>query len=463
MLLRLYFFALLLLAFMQAAAAVDRSKFRTCKDTLFCRNFRSPESALIAYSVAPGSVRVDESRGELACSLTDGLTLTLLTLRSGAIRLRVTEAKGGKERWKPLDLLEKDALVSAPFEMLLASSPKIPENVQKSQHFSAMAFQEKIILLYHFPLRVEVYFEGELLIAVNDRALMHYELTKSAGEIDLTGNPVASTEDEGEVDRHGGKEVKDYGEDGLAIYADGTKEERRESRALASSSGAESFGGHTDSKAEGAKSVGVDVSFPSARHLYGIPQHATSLALPSTIPSSAASSKEVPSPRYKEPYRMYTLDVFEYEVDEPMALYGNIPLLMAHGLTKNEKSSASAGVFWFNPSETFVDVSDGQRNESSSSLFKESHWMSESGDIDLFLMATSSPKALSAQFASIMGSQQLPPMFALGYHQCRWNYRDQKDVSEVEAKFEELDFPYDVLWLGERFYSTSHYSLIKVN
>lgn len=89
--------------------------------------------------------------------------------------------------------------------------------------------------------------------------------------------------------------------------------------------------------------------------------------------------------------------------------------------------------------------------------------MSESGDIDLFLMATSSPKALSAQFASIMGSQQLPPMFALGYHQCRWNYRDQKDVSEVEAKFEELDFPYDVLWLGERFYSTSHYSLIKVN
>ena len=29
----------------------------------------------------------------------------------------------------------------------------------------------------------------------------------------------------GEEDRHGGKEVVNYWEDGLAIYADGTKEE----------------------------------------------------------------------------------------------------------------------------------------------------------------------------------------------------------------------------------------------
>jgi hypothetical protein len=38
-------------------------------------------------------------------------------------------------------------------------------------------------------------------------------------------------------------------------------------------------------------------------------------------------------------------------------------------------------------------------------------------------------------------------MFSLGYHQCRWNYRDEKDVASVEAMFEELDYPYDVLWL----------------
>jgi alpha 1,3-glucosidase len=38
-------------------------------------------------------------------------------------------------------------------------------------------------------------------------------------------------------------------------------------------------------------------------------------------------------------------------------------------------------------------------------------------------------------------------MFALGYHQCRWNYRDEKDVKDVHGHFEDLDYPYDVLWL----------------
>ena len=63
------------------------------------------------------------------------------------------------------------------------------------------------------------------------------------------------------------------------------------------------------------------------------------------------------------------------------------------------------------------------------------------------------------QYSSITGTQQLPPLFALGYHQCRWNYRDEKDVATVNAKFEELDYPYDVLWLdiehtnGKRYFT----------
>jgi len=54
---------------------------------------------------------------------------------------------------------------------------------------------------------------------------------------------------------------------------------------------------------------------------------------------------------------------------------------------------------------------------------------------------------ISPTMYSLTGRPILPPMFALAYHQCRWNYRDQKDVEEVYSKFEELDFPLDVLWL----------------
>ena len=31
-----------------------------------------------------------------------------------------------------------------------------------------------------------------------------------------------------------------------------------------------------------------------------------------------------------DPYRLYNLDVFEYELNNPMALYGSIPYMVAH-------------------------------------------------------------------------------------------------------------------------------------
>ena len=38
-------------------------------------------------------------------------------------------------------------------------------------------------------------------------------------------------------------------------------------------------------------------------------------------------------------------------------------------------------------------------------------------------------------------------MFALGYHQCRWNYRDEADTLAVDAAFDQHNIPYDVIWL----------------
>ena len=31
-----------------------------------------------------------------------------------------------------------------------------------------------------------------------------------------------------------------------------------------------------------------------------------------------------------DPYRLYNLDVFEYELDNVMALYGSVPVMLAH-------------------------------------------------------------------------------------------------------------------------------------
>jgi alpha 1,3-glucosidase len=138
---------------------------------------------------------------------------------------------------------------------------------------------------------------------------------------------------------------------------------------------------------------------------------------------------------YPEPYRLYNLDVFEYELDETMALYGHIPLVVSQLMR-----TGTAGAFWFNPTETFVDVKE-------MAGLSKTRFMSESGIVDLFLLLGSNPAAMYEQYARLTGHMPFPPIFALEYHQCRWNCRDKTDVYYVDNKFKELDYPYNVLWL----------------
>lgn len=51
-----------------------------------------------------------------------------------------------------------------------------------------------------------------------------------------------------------------------------------------------------------------------------------------------------------EAYRLYNLDVFGYDINSRLGLYGSVPVLIAH------KPERTAGVFWLNASETLVDV-----------------------------------------------------------------------------------------------------------
>lgn len=47
---------------------------------------------------------------------------------------------------------------------------------------------------------------------------------------------------------------------------------------------------------------------------------------------------------------MYNLDVFEYEIGNPMSLYGSIPMVMAHS------KQNTVGALWLNAAETWVDI-----------------------------------------------------------------------------------------------------------
>ena len=85
--------------------------------------------------------------------------------------------------------------------------------------------------------------------------------------------------------------------------------------------------------------------------------------------------------------------MFEYELDEPMALYGGIPIVLSH------TAKTSAAAFWFNPTETFVDIEQDQ-------MGAHSHWISESGVVDLMLIPGPKPFDVIQKFTRLVGADE---------------------------------------------------------
>jgi mannosyl-oligosaccharide alpha-1,3-glucosidase len=201
----------------------------------------------------------------------------------------------------------------------------------------------------------------------------------------------------------------------------------------------ETFQSHHDPKVRGPESVGADVSFPFAEHLYGIPERTSRFSLERTVHTDGSIASE--------PYRLYNLDVFEFELHKPLGLYGAVPMVIGRN------GGRSAAILWLNAAETFVDVFE------KTSVGSSSHWISEAGIIDLFLMPGPTVRDVMRQHLRLTGRPAIPQRFSLGYHQCRWNYRDDADTRAVDAEFDRHEIPYDVMWLdiehtdGKRYFT----------
>jgi alpha 1,3-glucosidase len=179
----------------------------------------------------------------------------------------------------------------------------------------------------------------------------------------------------------------------------------------------------------GPEALSIDLSFPGVEHVFGLPEHASPLSLPDTVG---------PNAHYTDPYRLFNVDIFEYLADSPMSLYGAIPLLHAHS------AKSSVGVLNLVASDTWVDVLHDKQGT-------HTHWMSESGILDLLLLPGPKPQQLFEQFAILTGPTALPPQWSTAYHQCRWNYINEEDVLEVDRRFDETDIPLDVTWLDVEY------------
>ncbi len=406
--------------------AVKHENFKTCQQSGFCKRNRlyadaaaavGPQRWVVPYSLSPESIKFEQGQlhGTVLKAVdqsgtTARLPLTVSFLQSGTARVTVDEekrqngdielrhnSKARKERYNEaanlvtvggLELNEDAELVETTEEMTVVK-------YGPNKEFEAV--------IHHNPFRLDFKRDGHLEIKFNDRGLLNVDQWRAKIE----------------HEKMEGEEATANKEDDSTWWE-------------------ESFGGNTDTKPRGPESIALDITFPGYNHVYGVPEHASSLSLKSTRGGDG---------NYNEPYRLYNSDVFEYIVDSPMTLYGSIPFMQAH------KKDSTVGVFWLNAAETWVDVIKETAAHNPLSLGIDSktdtktHWISESGLLDVFVFLGPKPTDVSKAYGELTGYTQLPQDSAIGYHQCRWNYVTDEDVRDVDRKMDKFKIPYDVIWL----------------
>ncbi|KAH0562027.1 hypothetical protein GP486_003272, partial [Trichoglossum hirsutum] len=411
------------------ATMVKHENFKTCAQSGFCARNRAYADLATSqarsweppYRLVPESIVFKNGRleGTILKKVGIGedvvrLPLVVAFLESGAARVTIDEEKrqkgdielrhGSKARKERYNEASAWALVGDPEVSTTATLSKQSEQGATRVLYGPSNKFEAVIR--HQPFSVEFNRDGQTQVKFNDRGFLNMEHWRPK---------IEKEEVEGETKVEDTKNSED----------EGTWWE-------------ESFGGNTDSKPRGPESVALDISFPGYGHVFGIPEHATSLSLKETRGGDG---------NYDEPYRLYNADVFEYVVDSPMTLYGSIPFMQAH------RKGSTVGVFWLNGAETWIDVVKSMTPVNPSSLGVEgktntqTHWISESGQLDVFVFLGPSPMDITKAYGELTGYTQLPQQFAIAYHQCRWNYVSVEDVKDVDRKFDKYKIPYDIIWL----------------
>ncbi|GHJ85091.1 hypothetical protein NliqN6_1493 [Naganishia liquefaciens] len=425
-------FLLVLITVVSTTHAAKHGDFKTCSQSSFCRRLRSLSERAQAsgfhspYSLGDGYLSDAAQQGgaswtfsldtELYPDIHFALTVDFLSKGDGIARLRVDEV-GSKLPWKRYNEAAKWALVDP--EPALTAVGNVKKVSSKGQtRFTYGVNSDLELIVDHAPFKVTFRRSGEDIMYINERNLFHMEHFRSKAETpaQVDGGDAAAVSEQQVFSATSGKKDTTWfeGEPDAELW-----EER--------------FSKWTDSKPKGPEAFSVDISFPGVEHIFGLAEHASPLSLPSTDGG-----------RYTEPYRLWNVDIFEYEHDSTMALYGAIPLVHA------QNTKHSVGLLSLVASETLVDVVHAKSGV-------QTHWMSESGIMDLLILPGPDPASLFKQYAALTGTTDLPPQWSLGYHQCRWNYIDDTDVLEVQRRFDEEDIPLDVTWLDIEYAEEHRY------
>jgi alpha-glucosidase len=114
-------------------------------------------------------------------------------------------------------------------------------------------------------------------------------------------------------------------------------------------------------------------------------------------------------------------------------LYKNIPFYI--GLHQK----MAYGIFFDNTFRTYFDFAHERSNLTS-------YW-AHGEEMNYYFIFGPDLTEVAEQYACLTGRPEMPPMWALGYQQCKWSYYPEKTFKAIASGFRERQIPCDALYL----------------
>jgi alpha-glucosidase len=129
---------------------------------------------------------------------------------------------------------------------------------------------------------------------------------------------------------------------------------------------------------------------------------------------------------------MWNSDTFGYDASTD-PLYVSVPFYIAL------RNGVAHGIFLDNTWRSNFDI--GHQSQGLLSFG------AEGGSLDYYFIYGPEPKKVIERYTALTGRMQLPPLWALGYHQCRYSYYPEEKVRFIAENFRLRRIPADVIWL----------------
>ena len=98
------------------------------------------------------------------------------------------------------------------------------------------------------------------------------------------------------------------------------------------------------------------------------------------------------------------------------------------------------GIFFDNSFRTFFDFAHERRNVTS--------FWADGGHMNYYFIYGPQLSDVVESYTDLTGKpHQLPPLWALGFHQCKWSYYPESKVKEITSTFRKLQIPCDAIYL----------------